>query len=284
MLNINSITIIGVGLIGGSVGLGLKKKDSKIKIVGVGRNINRLKIAKQKGCIDLYTTDLKEGVKDADIVIVSTPVKIIPEFIKQILPYVKPNCVITDVGSVKYEIFKSIKKEIKKYKNINFIGSHPIAGSEKKGVEFAEEDLFENSVCVVCYDKEISSKEGLEKIKYLWKSLNSKVILLEPKKHDKILALTSHFLHIISYLLTKKINSKEEYLNFVGGAYRDMTRISASDPELWAEICFMNKRFIKNEIESFIRDLNKVRKILDDFEKLKKFLTKCYNLKIKNYE
>ncbi len=284
MLNINSITIIGVGLIGGSVGLGLKKKCSKIKIVGVGRNISRLKIAKQKGCIDLYTTDLKEGVKDADIVIVSTPVKIIPEFIKQILPYVKPNCVITDVGSVKYEIFKSIKKEIKKYKNINFIGSHPIAGSEKKGVEFAEEDLFENSVCVVCYDKEISSKEGLEKIKSLWKLLNSKVILLEPKKHDKILALTSHFLHIISYLLTKKINSKEEYLNFVGGAYRDMTRISASDPELWAEICFMNKRFIKNEIKRFIRDLSKFRKILDDFEKLKKFLTKCYNLKIKNYE
>jgi len=281
MFNINSIAIIGVGLIGGSIGLGIKNKNPKIKIVGIGRNNNHLKVAKQKGCIDLFTTDFKEGVKDADIVVISTPVKTIPEFIKQILPYVKTGCVITDVGSVKYEILKSIKEEIKKYKDINFVGSHPIAGSEKKGVEFARQDMFENSVCVVCYDKEISTKEGLEKIKSLWKILDSRVILLEPRKHDRILALTSHFLHIVSYLLTKKINSKREYLNFVGGAYRDMTRVAASDPELWSEICFMNRKFIKREINIFIKELNKIVKIIDDFEKLKKILTKCYNLKIK---
>lgn len=281
---INSISIIGVGLIGGSIGLAIKEKYPGIEIVGVGRNIKRLKLAKQKGCIDKYTTDIKDGVKNADIVIVCTPISTIDKIIKFILPFLKENCLITDVGSIKYQIIRNVKKEIKKYKklkNINFVGSHPIAGSEKTGVEFAKNDLFKNSICVICYDKEITERDAVKKIKFLWEGLGCKIIYLDARKHDKILSATSHFLHIISYLLTKQINSRKEFINFVGGAYRDMTRISASNPELWAEICHINKIFISHEIKKFIKELNKTLKILNNFKKIKKLLEKCYNLKIK---
>ncbi len=282
--DINCISIIGVGLIGGSIGLALKEKYPKINIIGVGRNLERLKLAKQKGCIDKFTTDINQGVKDSDIVIVCTPVYVINKIILSILPFVKNGCIITDVGSIKYEIIKTINKELRKYKklkNINFIGSHPIAGAEKTGVEFAKNDLFKNSVCVICYDDKMVNKISVKKIKFLWKSLGTKIVHLDAKKHDKILAATSHFPHIISYLLTKQINSRKEFINFVGGAYKDMTRIAASNPQLWTEICFINKIFVSKEIKKFITQLNNILKIINNFNKLKNFLKKCYELKIK---
>ncbi|MFN3551054.1 MAG: prephenate dehydrogenase, partial [Endomicrobiia bacterium] len=267
-----------------SLGLAIKEKYPEIEIIGIGRNLERLKLAKQKGCIDRFTTDLKQGVKNSDIVIVSTVVSVIDKIIISILPFVKNNCLITDVGSIKYKIIKSINKELKKYKNlknINFIGSHPIAGREKTGVEFAKNDLFKNSVCVICYNDKMVNKDALEKIKFLWETVGAKIVRLDAKKHDRILAATSHFLHIISYLLTKQINSRKEFINFVGGAYRDMTRIAASNPQLWSEICFINKTYVSQEIKKFVKQLNKLLKIINNFEKLNKFLEKCYELKIK---
>ncbi len=278
-MEINEIAIIGVGLIGGSIGLAVKKNKtfSNTKVIGIGRSIEKLKLAKQLGAVDEITTDFSLGVKNADIVIISTPVATVSQIVKNILPYVKQGVVITDVGSVKYEIIKEVKQILKNHKQINFVGSHPIAGSEKAGVKFASPELFRGSVCVVCYNPKLSSIQGYSKVKFLWRQLGCKIISLDPKQHDKILATTSHFLHIVSYLLSKQVNANPQYLNFVGGAYRDMTRIANSSAELWSQICFMNRRFIKPIIEKFCHEMEKVKCLIDDIKKLEMFLIKCQN-------
>ncbi len=285
MQKIKKIGIVGVGLIGGSIGLALRKKYPEVEIIGIGRNEARLKLAKKKGCIDVYTTDLKEGVHDVDILIISTPVELTAKFIKDSLPFVKNKCIITDVASVKREIIYAIYNDVVKYKaqkNINFIGSHPIAGSEKAGFEYANENLFKNSVCVVCYDKKLSSFNSLNIVKRMWGSIGAKVVQLTAEEHDKILASTSHTLHLISYALVKLINKKKDYLKFTGGAYRDMTRIASSNPKLWFNICRMNRDFIEKELNDFRKIIEKLQTCLKDIKKLKKFLISAYELTIKS--
>jgi len=272
MLNFKKITIIGPGLIGGSIGLILKNKfGNKIGITGVGRNIKRLKLAKKFSAIDDYSLDIISSVKNKDLIIIATPVEKIVNIIKLILPHIKRDTLITDVGSIKHSIISELKKI--KNNNLNYIGSHPIAGSEKTGIEYANINLFKNSVCVLCFDKKLSNKKYLKKLTTFWKILDSRVVLLNSLKHDKILAATSHFLHIISYLIAKQINSRKEYLNFIGGAYRDMTRISKSDIELWSQICSLNNKFIKKELNMFIVNLLKIKKIINNKKKLFKFFT-----------
>jgi len=281
---INKVAIVGVGLIGGSIGLALRKNLPSVIVTGVGRNVDRLKLAKRKKCINNFTTDLKEGVKDADVIIICVPVELTAKFIISVLPYVKKDAIIIDVASVKTEIIKKVRQKIfieRKKKNLHFIGCHPLAGLEKSGFEYAKEDLFENSVCVICYDKTLCSKEAAKKIKFLWETIGAKVVYLDAQKHDKILALTSHMLHLISYVLTKQINSKKEYLKFTAGAYKDMTRISASNPDMWAQICYINRKFIKKCLKDFIKLVNNVLKRLDNYTQLRKFLNSAYKLKVK---
>jgi prephenate dehydrogenase len=272
MLSFKKVTIIGPGLIGGSIGLILKNKfGNKIEITGVGRNLDRLKLAKKINAIDNYSQDIISSVKDRDLIIVATPVEKIVEIIKLILPYVKKDTLITDVGSIKHFIISQLKKV--KNKNLNYIGSHPIAGSEKSGIENASLNMFKNSVCVVCFDKKLSTKKYLKKLIFFWQMLGTKVILLDSVVHDKILSATSHFLHIVSYLIAKQINSRKEYLKFTGGAYRDMTRIAKSDIELWSQICSLNHKFITQELDMFIKNLLEIRKVLGNKNKLLKYLS-----------
>ncbi|MCS7151410.1 MAG: prephenate dehydrogenase [Endomicrobia bacterium] len=283
--SINSITIIGVGLIGGSLGLALKNRFPSITITGVGRNLNRLTLAQKSGCVDKVTTDLAFGVKDADIVVVCTPIKLTIEFIRKILPLVKQGCVITDVASIKYKIIDDLKTDVQKFrkiKDISFVGSHPIAGAEKSGFEYASKDLFKNSVCVVCYDKKLSSQDAFRKIKFLWKSVGAKVVHLDAKTHDKILAATSHLLHLISYGLVKQIASRKNYLTFTAGAYRDMTRIASSNPSLWAEICYFNRSFVLDEMNRFLKVIKQFKERLNDFKKLKRQIINSYKLKVRS--
>lgn len=284
MREIKTIGIIGVGLIGGSIGLGLKDRLKYIEIVGIGRNEERLKQARDKGCVDRYATNLEIGVKDVDLLIIATPVQLTSRFIKESLNFVKNGCIITDVASVKRKIISDIYQDVIKYrqqKYISFIGSHPIAGSEKTGFEYSTKDLFKGSICVVCYDNKLSSYEGLKIIKYFWQLLGAKVKILTPQQHDRILASTSHLLHLISYALVKQINVKKNYVNFTGGAYRDMTRIASSNPQLWIDICSMNRDFIEKELKEFKKHIEELQVCIKDIKKLKKFLISAHKLAIK---
>lgn len=280
--SLNSVAIIGVGLIGGSLGLALKEKMPKLTVIGIGRDEERLLLAKRKGCIDVYTTELISGVKDVDLVVVCTPIKLTIEFIKKLLPLVKNGCVITDVASVKHSVIRSVSHDVCKYrkiKDVSFVGSHPLAGAEKSGFEYADGKLFRGSVCVICYDKKLASVEALNIVKFLWETVGAKVVQLESEEHDKIVASTSHLLHLVSFALVEQIAKHKHYLNFTAGAYRDMTRIAASNPELWTEICYYNRTYLKKELDKFLKAVVKFKNKLSDFKQLKKLITRAYKLK-----
>ncbi|MEW6558131.1 MAG: prephenate dehydrogenase/arogenate dehydrogenase family protein [Elusimicrobiota bacterium] len=277
------IAIIGVGLIGGSIGLAIK--DSKLKIqnvTGIGRNIERLKIAKKLGAVDKITTNFREGVKDADIIFVCLPVSLIADTVKKIIPFCKKGAIITDVGSVKTPIVKKVENflfPIPSSLSPVFIGGHPIAGSEKTSVKYASKELFKNAVVILTPTTK-TKKNALDIIKNLWKKMGAKVKIMSAEKHDKILSSTSHLPHIVAFSLVNSVDNFE----LVGNGFRDTTRIASSDPEMWADIIFHNRTNVRRTIRKFINELKKIEKakskkeLLNYFRKAKiKREAKCNN-------
>lgn len=270
----NTCSIIGVGLIGGSIGLGLKKSKLVNKVIGVGYRQKSINSAVKKGAVDYGTTDLKKGVSGSDLVVVATPVSLIPQKLKEAIPHLKNDAIVTDVGSTKYFILQEVNNllsglGLEKKSGINFIGGHPIAGSENTGVEYSTANLFDRSICVLTPTKS-NSKLALGKLSNMWESLGATVINMTAEKHDKILARTSHLPQLIAFSLANII--KEEQWQFSGGGLKDMTRIASSDPNLWMDICTQNKNNIAQTIDLFIKELSIIRNELvkNDNTKLKK--------------
>ncbi len=266
------VSIIGVGLIGGSIGLALKKieKKSALKIIGVGRNIERLKLAQKLGSVDEITIDLKKGVKDADIIFVCLPVGFIADTIKKIAYFCKKNAIITDVGSVKAPIVSEVEKFFTNHQSpsanhCSFIGGHPIAGSEKTSVKYADKNLYKNATVILTPCK-YTSKVALSKIKSLWKKMGSLVKIMSPSKHDTILAETSHLPHIVAFALVNAVKNPD----YTGSGFKDTTRIASSDPKMWAGIIFNNRTNVRSAIKSFKKEISKIEKArnLDDFIKI----------------
>ena len=263
------VAIFGVGLIGGSIGLALKKSRFKIKkIIGLGRNIKRLKIAQKLGAIDEFTTNFQKAVRNADIIFICFPVALIPSTVKKILPFCKKEAVITDVGSVKQSIVKEIENYIfsKNSSGPAFIGGHPIAGSEKTSVKYASENLFKNAVVVLTPTK-TSGKNSLKKIKQIWENMNAKVRIMSPEKHDKILSFTSHLPHVIAFSLVNTVDN----LEYTGGGFKDTTRIASSDFRMWADIIWENRSNIIYSIRKFKQELLKIEKSKSKSEMLRIF-------------
>ncbi|OQW98591.1 MAG: hypothetical protein BWK68_00410 [Elusimicrobia bacterium A5] len=268
------VSIIGVGLIGGSIGLAIKKSGLKVKkVIGIGRNLERLKLAKKIGAVDEITTDINEGVKNADIVFVCLPVGLIAQTTKSIFPYCKKDAIITDVGSVKQPIVNDIEKFLNTYHlplTAVFIGGHPIAGSEKTSVKYASKDLFENAV-VVLTPTEKTDRKSLDIVKKLWEKMKAKVKIMSPTRHDRILAMTSHLPHAVAFAL---VNSADNF-EFAGTGFKDTTRIASSDPEMWADIIFNNRTNVRCAIKRIKFELGKiekektVKKLVDIFKKAK---------------
>jgi len=251
-----TVSIIGVGLIGGSLGKAIKNSKLKIKkVIGIGRHIEKLETAKEIGVIDEYTTDFIEGVKNADIVVVATPVNTIVPIVKKILPFIKPDCVVTDVGSVKKQIVKEIKYP-------NFVGAHPLAGSEKVGVQYSSSEMFKNATVAIT-PSENTSQYAIKKVSELWKSIGAKILMISPDQHDKLVAITSHLPHILSSAFVNIVwqeNTKNKNISkLLAGSFRDFTRISDSDPYNWSEICYYNQNEIKKKLENYIRILKNLK-------------------------
>lgn len=283
MKKIGVVSIIGVGLIGGSIGMALRKRRIAKKVVGIGRDPIKLKKARVLGAIDEGYNNFEKGLKSAEIVVVATPVGLIPEMIKRAIPHLEKGSIITDVGSVKNSLVRKIERFLPK--GIYFVGAHPIAGSEATGVKNADPDLFRGTYCILTPTATIN-KKAVNLIKKLWEGIGAKVLLLSPQKHDKILAFTSHLPHILAVSLVEaiyRLNEKYKNIeNFIAGGFRDTTRIASSSAILWRDICLANKKEILNatrifkstisEIENLIlkkkwdallRKLNKVKKERD---------------------
>ncbi|MEW5693318.1 MAG: prephenate dehydrogenase [Candidatus Hydrogenedentota bacterium] len=261
------LTIVGVGLIGGSVGLGLKRIKAPFYIIGTSRNIENLKKAYKVGAVDYYTTDFIEATKDSDIVMICVPVEKIVLFTENIIDTLKKGCIITDAGSTKSEILKKIDRLIiKKRKAVYFVGAHPLAGSEKTGVEFAKGHLFENAYCLITPGK--TSCDKIDEIKDLWKSLNAIVVEMDAYVHDKIVGAISHLPHIVATALINTVGRNcsniagLDALSFAASGFRDTTRIAGSDAGLWKDIFLSNRKAILPLIDKFINELNRFKRYI----------------------
>ncbi len=273
-LKLDKIAILGTGLMGGSLGRTLLKNKISKQVVGWGRNIKKLKKALSKKVVTDITLDLKTAVKDADVVLISLPVSIIPEYFKKIYPYLKRKCIVTDMGSVKGKIIK----EIKKYdKAAYFIGSHPMVGSEKTGIDNIKDDLYKKGVCIITPDK-TTDKTKLEFLKLFWKKVGMQTVLLNPDEHDKYISGISHLPHLLAYLLTltqeQNIIKRKE---IIGRGFLDTTRIAASSEEIWTDIFFDNKNNLLSDIKKYKEKLNEFELLLrkNEKEKIKKLLRKA---------
>lgn len=240
---------------GASLALALKKYKLTKTITGFGRNEKNLKQAKSKGMIDEYRLDIKDACKDADLIVLATPVGYFKPIAKQIVSYLKAPSIVIDIGSVKGQLVYELEGIMPE--GIYYIGCHPIAGSEKSGIKEASADLFKQGKCIIT-PTEISNKNALLKIKKLWQKIRMKVETMTPLKHDKILANTSHFTHILAFTIVNTIDNPD-YLKYAGNGFKDTTRIAMSSPEIWADISLFNKENILQCINKFEINLKQIK-------------------------
>ena len=270
-----NILIIGLGLIGGSIALSLKKEGFQGKIYGFDLNEDRVKKAIELGAIDEGWTKLEDIPWDKiDLVILSTPVRTFTEIAKKIKPFLKKDTVVTDVGSVKGDLVKQLEKILSPVK---FIGAHPIAGTEKEGVENAVIGLFKNKKLILTINEEDEATKRLEKF---WTDLGSKVEIMDADTHDFVFAAVSHLPHAVAFALVDALISlsKETGIDlflYPGAGFKDFTRIAASSPNVWKDIFIENKENVLHTIDEFIKSMEKLRELIaqGDEERLIKLLS-----------
>jgi len=263
------ITILGVGLLGASFALALKKNGLCNTIKGCGRSRENLQRAKELNIIDSFEQDPAAACRDSDLVMLSAPVGSFPELAKTIAPALKKGALVTDVGSVKGKLVREIETLMPKA--VHYIGGHPIAGSDRSGIESANAELFRNARCAIT-PTENSDPSALDKIQNLWKSLGSEVIILNPEEHDRIYGSVSHLPHLIAYALVNTIAEIDRsYLDFSGKGFMDSTRIACSSEELWNDICLLNRDNITEVLDVFQKNLDMLDQYLKagDSESLK---------------
>jgi len=246
------LTICGVGLIGGSLALTARKHRLVERIVGLGRTQANLDVAIARGLIDHGTRDAAEAAEGADLVMLATPVMAFPATLAAMVPHLAPNAVVTDVGSVKGWVAHQLEPLLKS--SMSFVGVHPVAGRETTGAAAAEEALFVNRRVIIT-PSALSSAEALEKIEALWHATGARLERMPPAVHDAILARASHLPQIISSALACAL--ADEMVEgrwaaaFGAGGLRDTTRIAASSPEMWRDICVTNKEALASTLKLF---------------------------------
>ncbi len=286
------ITIWGVGLIGGSLGLALKKFGFKGEIVGLGRNIGRLENALQQNAVDFVTTDLEEGINNCDIVVLCVPVDLVPEFVNRIIDTVgrqKNNIVVTDVGSTKSELVHTVQQHIQsaKTQSVSFVGGHPMAGSHETGVSAARANLFEGAKCIIT-PTDNTDNDALQLIKELWKFVGAIPYQCTPEVHDLLIGTASHLPHLIASILTNTVAEMEipegKALEFTATGFRDSTRIAAGSPELWTGIFMQNRDVMLSLIDSFIGNMNEIKTLLQkrDITEIERILVDAQDIILKH--
>lgn len=255
----NSVSIIGVGLIGGSLALALKNKGLAKYIVGYGRNPVRLKEAQKLGVIDEFTLSLRD-VASTELIVLATPLGNFEEIVREMSPLLNSKNILIDVGSVKMHVIKTIEQFI--HNSVNFIPTHPIAGSERTGFENAKADLFKDARVVIT-PTERTNEFALERIKNMWQSIGAFVELMSAEEHDRIYALMSHLPHFISFCLVNTVDAIDRNLIiYSGSGFKDTTRIAKSSPDIWKDILLMNRDKISEMLDVFICKLDELKKLI----------------------
>ena len=255
------MVLAGVGLICGSLALDLRRHKLVREIVGYGRSESNLKLAKKKGIIDSYFLREGEFPGGVDFLMMGTPVETIVPLTKAFLPKLEPGCVVSDVGSVKGEIVRGMEKLLPK--EINFVAGHPIAGSEQWGAQAARENLFVHHRTVLTPTKKTDEK-ALKKVAALWRKVGAEVEIMHPDIHDQVLGVISHLPHVLVYALVNTLERTHlqgvDLKSYCAGGFRDFTRIASSRPELWRDICLMNRNALGRSLSNYIKYLEQLNR------------------------
>ena len=275
---IEQLTIIGVGLIGGSFAKALKKSGKVKKVIGYGRQTENLETALDLDIIDDYTTNILEAVKNADVIFIATPVSTFSDIFTLIKGHIKSSAVITDGGSTKLNVINMAKQVFGEVPE-NYVPGHPIAGTENSGAKAAFAELFENHK-VILTPLQHTNAHALEIISDLWSATGAEIICMDAQHHDLVLGATSHLPHVIAFSLVNTLatlNERKEIFEYAAGGFKDFTRIASSDPKMWQDICFANKDILLNHLNHFQEDLSAIISALksDDVEFIKQVFTRA---------
>ena len=256
------VCIIGCGLIGSSIARGIKKNKLATKVVSSNRSNSTNKKVIRLKIVNEASSDTKKIVKGSDLIIIASPLSSYKNIILKIKSSLKNGAILTDVGSVKKKVISLIEKNIPK--NVSWISSHPIAGTEESGPESGFSELFKNRWCILTPSKKSKSKD-VKLLEKFWQKLGSKVDIMNAKQHDYILSITSHMPHLIAYNIvntTLKIKKKKDHniVKYSAGGLRDFTRIAASNPIMWRDIFIQNRENTSKMIDKFIENLKDLKK------------------------
>lgn len=275
--HLNKMTIIGVGLIGGSLALALREAGAVTEVLGVGRNIENLETALELEVIDRYELDPVAAVRGADLVFLSTPVQTFGPLAEMILPAMKQGAVLTDGGSVKGDVIRQIEPLLPE--GVFFVPGHPIAGTENSGAAAAFATLYRDKRCILT-PTAATPLAALEQVRRMWQVAGSEVVVMDVEKHDRILAAISHLPHMIAYSLVNAVGSydrfEENILEYSAGGFRDFTRIASSDPTMWRDIALTNRDALLEMIDRYETFLGELKQDIrsGDGQKLYDFFLK----------
>ena len=279
----NKVVLIGIGLIGSSIARVIKRDKIARHLVAVAKSKKTIDSVMELGIADSVTLDPSEAVKEADMVMLCSPLGTYKKIVSEIGPNLKPGCILTDVGSVKGCVFEDI--EIEKLVGVELVPAHPVAGTEYSGPESGFAELFEGRWCVITPDVS-ASKKSIEKISRLWETAGSTVEIMDPNHHDQIMAMTSHLPHLISYTIVGTATDLEkslvsEVVKFSAGGFRDFTRVAASDPTMWGDIMIKNKEAVLEVLQRFNEDLTALQRAIrwDEYDLIHDFFSKTRKIR-----
>ncbi|MDX1430831.1 MAG: prephenate dehydrogenase/arogenate dehydrogenase family protein [Gammaproteobacteria bacterium] len=276
------VTIVGTGLIGGSLARDLRRLALCDDIVGAGRSEATLARARALGLIDRYETDIAAAVAGADLVVVAVPLGAMTQVLARMRDPLRADAVVTDVGSAKRSVLAAAR-EVFGAPPPFFVPGHPIAGTEKSGVEAALDGLVERHRGILTPVAE-TDPEATARVRAMWQAVGAEVLEMDPDHHDEVLAATSHLPHMLAYTLVDVLGRMEERVEifrYAAGGFRDFTRIASSDPQMWHDICFANRDALMHALEHFHADLDRAMDAIrrGDGEALKELFTRAKRLR-----
>lgn len=257
---VTTLTVIGVGLIGGSFSRALKAGGAVQRVIGVDHDADNLALALRLGVIDEAAPSLAEGVGGAQVVFVAVPVGSVAAVVAQAAPHLLPGCIVTDGGSVKDELVRAC--ELLMPAGTFFVGGHPIAGTEHSGAAAAFAELYQGRRCILT-PTNATDANALELVRRLWQAAGSRVECMDAVTHDRVFAAVSHLPHMVAYALVHAVarsaEEEENILTFSAGGFRDFTRIASSDPAMWRDIALMNRGALMEMLERYSAEFNALR-------------------------
>lgn len=256
-----TVTVVGVGLLGGSLGLALKDRGLARTVRGVGRRQESLDTALSLGAIDEPYLNSREAVRGADLVVLCTPACLIPSELDSIRPLISMSAVVTDVASTKAEICAHVRNTWSE--PYRFVGSHPMAGSEKYGPEHATPHLYDGCATIV-EPRADHAEDAYETVCSLWRAVGARVVEVDPSLHDGLVARTSHIPHILAAIIAELAAGAGDVHALVGRGFRDVTRIAAGRPEIWRDICLTNRKAIVDGLDETAGQIAAVRQLIEE--------------------